>query len=124
MATLKEKFLEEMDYLRRLGKVFVRGNPALEPFLGASAKDPDVERLLEGFAFLTAKVRMKIEDDLPEITQPMLQVRDPTCLQPTPSMTIMRFTPIEGAIAESHVIPRGTVVQSRPVQGVRCQFRT
>ncbi|EOT7841460.1 type VI secretion system baseplate subunit TssF, partial [Pseudomonas aeruginosa] len=70
MATLKEKFLEEMDYLRRLGKVFVRGNPALEPFLGASAKDPDVERLLEGFAFLTAKVRMKIEDDLPEITQP------------------------------------------------------
>ncbi|MGU0809748.1 type VI secretion system baseplate subunit TssF [Pseudomonas aeruginosa] len=124
MATLKEKFLEEMDYLRRLGKVFVRGNPALEPFLGASAKDPDVERLLEGFAFLTAKVRMKIEDDLPEVTQPMLQVLDPTCLQPTPSMTIMRFTPIEGAIAESHVIPRGTVVQSRPVQGVRCQFRT
>ena len=68
MASLKEKFVEELDYLRRLGRVFSRKNPALEPFLGTSARDADVERLLEGCAFLTAKLRLKTEDDLPETT--------------------------------------------------------
>jgi len=90
MASLKEKFVEELDYLRRLGRVFARRNPALEPFLGVSAKDPGVQHLLEGFAFLTARLRLKIDDDLPEITQPLLQALDPACLQPSPSMTIMR----------------------------------
>jgi len=124
MASLKEKFVEELDYLRRLGRVFSRRNPALEPFLGTSAKDADVERLLEGCAFLTAKLRLKIEDDLPEITQPLLMARDPACLQPTPSMTIMRFRPMDGALTTAQRIPRGTLVQSRRVKGVRCQFRT
>lgn len=124
MASLKEKFVEELEYLRRLGRVFARRHPGLEAFLGASAKDAGVQRLLEGFAFLTARLRLKIDDDFPEITQPLLQDQDPTCLQPTPSMTIMRFTPIEGALTAPHRVPRATVVQSRRVQGVRCQFRT
>ncbi|EMV7335157.1 TPA: type VI secretion system baseplate subunit TssF [Pseudomonas aeruginosa] len=124
MASLREKFVEELDYLRRLGRVFARDNPALEPFLGASANDPDVERLLEGFAFLTAKLRLKIEDDFPEITQPLLQLLDPSCLRPTPCMTVMRFIPMQGAISASHVLPRGTAVQSSLIQGQRCQFRT
>lgn len=63
MASLKEKFVAELDYLRRLGRVFARRNPALEPFLGVSAKDPGVQHLLEGFAFLTARLRLKIDDD-------------------------------------------------------------
>ena len=124
MASLKEKFVEELDYLRRLGRVFSRRNPALEPFLGGSAKDPGVQHLLEGFAFLTARLRLKIDDDFPEITQPLLQALDPACLQTSPSMTIMRFTPTEGALTAPHRVSRATVVQSRRVQGVRCQFRT
>lgn len=73
MASLKEKFVEELEYLRRLGRVFARRNPGLEAFLGASAKDAGVQRLLEGFAFLTARLRLKIDDDFPEITQPLLR---------------------------------------------------
>lgn len=124
MASLKDKFVEELDYLRSLGRVFSRNNPGLEPFLGTSAKDDDVERLLEGFAFLTARLRLKVEDDFPEITQPLLLAQDPICLQPTPSMTIMRFSALDGALTAPHHLPRGTVVQSRLIQGIRCQFRT
>ena len=66
--SLKSKFRDELDYLRRLGRVFSRNNPQLARFLGEEASDPDVERLLEGFAFLTARLRLKIEDDFPELT--------------------------------------------------------
>ncbi|WP_269508520.1 type VI secretion system baseplate subunit TssF [Burkholderia sp. IMCC1007] len=124
MASLRDKFVEELQYLRRLGGIFARSNPGLERFLGDSAVDPGVERLREGFAFLTAKLRLKIEDDFPELTQPLLQALDPSCLRPTPGMTIMRFAPMEGSLSAPQHLPQGTVVQSRPVHGVRCQFRT
>ena len=72
--SLRHKFREEMDYLRRLGREFSKDNPQLARFLGEEAADPDVERLLEGFAFLTAKLRLKIEDDFPELTHTLLQL--------------------------------------------------
>ena len=121
---LRGKFREEKDYLRRLGREFARGNPQLAQFLGDEAADPDVERLLEGFAFLTAKLRLKIEDDLPELTHSLLQLLWPNYLRPLPSATIMRFDPIDRAITTRQVIPKGTRVQSRPVEDVRCEFRT
>lgn len=121
---LKGKFLEEMDYLRRLGRVFARDNPQLAQFLGEEANDPDVERLLEGFAFLTAKLRLKIEDDLPEVTHSLLQLLWPNYLRPLPSATIMRFEPAGRSITSRKVIAKGTRVLSEPVDGVRCEFRT
>ena len=121
---LRGKFREEKDYLRRLGREFARDNPQLAQFLGDEAADPDVERLLEGFAFLTAKLRLKIEDDLPELTHSLLQLLWPNYLRPLPSATIMRFDPIERAITTRQVIPKGTRVLSRPVEGIRCEFRT
>lgn len=121
---LRGKFREEIDYLRRLGREFARDNPQLSQFLGDEAADPDVERLLEGFAFLTAKLRLKIEDDLPELTHSLLQLLWPNYLRPLPSATIMRFNPVERAITTRQVIPKGTRVLSRPVDGTRCQFRT
>ena len=121
---LRGKFREEMDYLRRLGREFARDNPQLSQFLGDEAADPDVERLLEGFAFLTAKLRLKIEDDLPELTHSLLQLLWPNYLRPLPSVTIMRFDPIDRAITTRQVIPKGTQVLSRPVEGMRCEFRT
>ncbi|MEN4917681.1 type VI secretion system baseplate subunit TssF [Achromobacter spanius] len=121
---LRGKFREEMDYLRRLGREFARENPQLSQFLGDEAADPDVERLLEGFAFLTAKLRLKIEDDLPELTHSLLQLLWPNYLRPLPSVTIMRFDPIDRAITTRQVIPKGTQILSRPVEGIRCEFRT
>lgn len=121
---LKSKFREELDYLRRLGRVFSRNNPQLARFLGEEASDPDVERLLEGFAFLTARLRLKIEDDFPELTHPLLQLLWPNYLRPLPSTTIMQFAPADRSITVRQRLSRGTRVRSRSVDGVECEFRT
>ena len=121
---LKQRFAEELRYLRELGREFAEDNPQLAQFLGDQAGDPDVERLLEGFAFLTAKLGMKIDDDLPELTHPLLQMLWPNYLRPLPSATIIRFTPLPDAISQRQVIPKGTPLFAKPVDGVSCQFRT
>ncbi|VVN92476.1 type VI secretion system baseplate subunit TssF [Pseudomonas fluorescens] len=122
--SLRAFFRDEMNYLRDLGHEFAEDNPQLARFLGEEAGDPDVERLLEGFAFLTARLRMKIEDDLPELTHPLLQMLWPNYLRPIPSFTLVRFDPVKQAITEGQLIPKGTRLFSTPVDDIRCEFRT
>lgn len=121
---LRGFFRDEMSYLRDLGHEFAQDNPQLARFLGEEAGDPDVERLLEGFAFLTARLRMKIEDDLPELTHPLLQMLWPNYLRPIPSFTLVRFDPVKQAITEGQLIAKGTRLFSTPVDDIRCEFRT
>lgn len=122
--SLKDRFGEELRYLRELGADFAQDNPQLARFLGQSSSDPDVERLIEAFAFLTAKLRLKLEDDLPELTQPMLQLLWPNYLRPLPSATIIQFTPLKQALSESQRIAKGARLFSRPVDGVACEYRS
>ena len=58
-------YQSELTALRQLGRRFAERSPALAPFLGQTGRDPDVERLLEGFAFLTGRLRQKLDDELP-----------------------------------------------------------
>lgn len=122
--SLKDRFSEELRYLHELGNDFATDNPQLARLLGKGGSDPDVERLMEAFAFLTAKLRLKLEDDLPELTHPMLQLLWPNYLRPLPSATIIQFTPLKQALSQSHCIPKGSPLFSRPVDGVPCVFRT
>ncbi|EMT5437455.1 type VI secretion system baseplate subunit TssF [Stenotrophomonas maltophilia] len=121
---LHRAFRDELSHLRLQGKKFALENPQLARFLGERASDPDVERLLEGFSFLTAKLRMKIEDDFEELTHGLLQLLWPNYLRPIPSMTILKFEPSDRAIADSQTIPKGAMVGSVEVDGVACRFRT
>lgn len=122
--SLKERFSEELRYLHELGNDFAEDNPQLARLLGKGGSDPDVERLMEAFAFLTAKLRLKLEDDLPELTHPMLQLLWPNYLRPLPSATIIQFTPRKQALSQSQRIPRGSRLFSKAVDGVSCEFRT
>ncbi|MBK0060501.1 type VI secretion system baseplate subunit TssF [Pseudomonas sp. S44] len=122
--SLKERFSEELRYLHELGNDFAEDNPQLARLLGKGGSDPDVERLMEAFAFLTAKLRLKLEDDLPELTHPMLQLLWPNYLRPLPSATIIQFTPRKQALSQSQRIPRSSRLFSRAVDGVSCEFRT
>lgn len=121
---LKRRFREELSYLRESGREFAADNPQLARFLGEQSGDPDVERLLEGFAFLTAKLRLKLDDDLPELTHGLLQMLWPNYLRPLPSATIVRFDPLKQAITQRQVVPKGSRLFSIPVEGVSCEFRT
>src|SRR3954452_17165011 len=89
-------YQSELTYLRELGAEFARdyGKVADRIQLEASqCKDPHVERLLEGFAFLAGRVRRKIDDEFPEIAQALLETLYPHCLRPVPSMSIVQYLP-------------------------------
>ncbi len=119
----------ELSYLRKLGAEFAEKYPnvASHLVLGPNgSEDPHVERLIEAFSFLSARVHLKIDDDFPEITESMLNVIYPHFLRPIPAMTVVEFNvdPDQGKLTTSLQIPRDTLLYSRPVEGVQCKFRT
>ena len=61
-------YQDELRYLRDVGPEFARANPEIARFLADRGSDPDVERLLEGVAFLCGRIRQKLDDELPELT--------------------------------------------------------
>ena len=118
----------ELTYLRRLGAEFGKKYPKvaarlqLEP---GKCEDPHVERLLEGFAFLAARVQLRLDDDFSEVSEALLGVVNPNYIRPVPSMSIAQFDlDPQSKLATGFAMPRGTAIHSRPVGGVACKFRT
>jgi len=122
--SLKQLFRDELAFLYLQGNEFAKRNPNLSRFLSEKSSDPDIERLLEGFAFLSARLRQKIEDDFPELTHSLINLLWPNYLRPLPSATIIRFTPKNDSITEKQVIKKNTALQSHPVDGTQCHFKT
>lgn len=116
-------FNDELSTLRELGREFAERNPRLAPFLTAEGQDPDVERLLEGFAFLTGRLRQKLDDELPEVTHSLMALMWPHFLRPIPALSILAFTPMP-TLSEKQRIRRGVEIESRQVDATTCVFRT
>lgn len=116
-------YQSELTALRQLGRRFAERSPALAPFLGQAGRDPDVERLLEGFAFLTGRLRQKLDDELPELSHSLMQLLWPNYMQPLPAFSILQFDPLKRA-GPALRVERDTPVDSLPVDGVQCRFRT
>jgi len=114
-----------------MGAEFARDRPKIAERLllnqetGASL-DPHVERLIEGFAFLTARIRLKLDDEFPELTESLLETLYPHYLAPIPSMAIIEFDvdAERGNLPEGHTIERGSNLHTQEFDGVRCQYRT
>ena len=125
---LNRFYRDELSFLRLQGREFAEAHPQLTRFLSEQSTDPDVERLLEGFAFLTGKLREKVEDEFPELTHSLLNMLWPNYLRPVPSCTIMRFDPQLHAISERQTVERYTEIKSRPLgeasRQTQCRFRT
>lgn len=113
MALDERYFREELHYIRQLGKLLAEEKPHLARFLAEKGTDPDVERLLEGFAFLSGNLRAKIEDEFPEITHSLLNSLSPNYLRPTPSMTIIEYTPEPDKITTPVKVSRGEQIKSQ-----------
>jgi type VI secretion system protein ImpG len=116
-------YQEELQNLRELGAEFARVHPALAPLLSGPSADPDVERLLEGVAFLTGLIRRKLDDDFPEIIHSLTDLIFPHYLRPIPATTVVAFRP-KPNLQETLRIPAGTALASVPVDGTECRFRT
>ncbi len=119
----------ELTFLRQLGAEFAEKYPKvanrllLEP---DRCEDPHVERLLEGFALLAARVHLRIDDDFPEISESLLSILYPHFIRPIPSMTVAEFhlDPKEGKMTTGLKVEAGSMLYSRPVGGIPCKFQT
>jgi type VI secretion system protein ImpG len=126
---LLDYYNRELAFLRQTGAEFARRYPKvagrllLEP---TKCEDPHVERLLEGFAFLAARVHLKIDDDFPEISEALLDIVFPQYTRPIPSMSLvqLQLDPEQGKLPGGFHLPRGSVLLSRPVAGAPCKFQT
>lgn len=116
-------YQSELTALRQLGRRFSERSPALAPFLAQPGRDPDVERLLEGFAFLTGRLRQKLDDELPELTHSLMHLLWPNYMRPLPAFSILQFDPLPNS-GPALLVPRDTPVESKPIDDVRCSFRT
>jgi len=117
-------YQQELAFLREMGREFAVAHPSVAYMLEAKGADPDVERLLEGIAFLTGRVRQKLDDEIPELFQSMMSLLWPHYLRPVPSTGILQFQPMVEQLSGVVSVPRGTEVESVPVDGTACRFRT
>ncbi len=121
----------ELAYVREMGDEFARQSPTVAGRLGLGSvevADPYVERLLEGFALLTARVQLKMEAEFPTFTQSLLQMVYPHYLAPTPSMAVVQFAPEQTlrGMPQGAVLPAGTELRSLlgTEDQTNCEFRT
>lgn len=121
----------ELLHLHEMGAEFAAQFPKIAGRLGMEGidvADPYVERLLEGSAFLAARVQLKLEEEFPRFAQRMMQIVLPQAISPTPSMLVARVAPdlANPNLARGFTVPRGTALIANPREGfdTACEFRT
>ncbi len=128
---LLRRYEAELRYIREMGGDFAREYPKIAGRLGLDAlecADPYVERLLEGFAFLAARVQLKLDARFPDFTRHLLELVYPHLTTPLPSMAVVALEPdlASGALETGYTLPAGTALKGLLAKGERtaCEFRT
>ncbi len=128
---LLEYYNRELQFMRETGAEFARAYPRVAARLGLDeleCADPYVERLLEGFAFLAARVQLKLDARHPQFTQQLMELVYPGLLAPIPAAAVVEITPDleEGSLKEGVLIARGSSLKTPLGKGERtsCEFRT
>ena len=122
-------YLDEMDKLSVEGSNFARAHRQVAAnldFRGAQTADPQMARLIESFAFLTARLQQKFDEEFPQIPTALLAELYPQLVAPIPSGAIVHFdvSPEQDRSAEGVVVPRGTSLFALTSEGAECRFRT
>src|SRR3712207_3311685 len=115
---LLDYYNAELLHVRETAAEFAKEFPKIAGRLGLEGMecaDPYVERLLEGFAFLAARVQLKIDSEFPAFTQHLMEMAFPDFLAPVPSMAMVRFEPNlqEAGLAQGIEVPRGSALRAR-----------
>ena len=133
MANLREDLLNyyerELTYIRQRGAEWAQKYPKLAGRLlleSDRCEDPHVERLIEAFALLAARVHLKLDDDFPEISTALVETLYPHYIRPIPSMSVVEFEldPEQGKLSTGLTIPRESVLNSNRLNNTVCRFRT
>jgi type VI secretion system protein ImpG len=119
----------ELGFLRRYSREFAERYPKIAGRLlmsGEVCEDPHVERMIEAFALLNARIAKRLDDDYPEFTEALFEVLYPHYLRPFPACSIVRmdFAAAAAQLTSASSVPRGTLLNTRKVRGAACTFRT
>lgn len=124
-------YLAELSYLRQMGSAFADQYPKVANRLELGpdeSPDPHVERLLEAFAFLTARIQRNLDEQFPEVTTALLELLYPQYLAPVPAMTVVRMVtdPKQGKLTTGYDVPAHTPLYAEAVGsgGLTARFRT
>ena len=123
---LLQLYEKELAFLRQSGAEFASSHPKIAGRLrisGDVVEDPHVSRLLEGVAYLNARIQKKLEDDFPSYSDALLTNLYPHYLRPIPSMAITQFQP-ESDLDAVMSIPKASLIESESFHGKSCQFQT
>lgn len=128
---LLKYYNRELQHVREVGAEFASEFPKIAGRLGLDTfecSDPYVERLFEGFAFMAARVQLKVDSEFPNFTQHLLEIIYPHYVSATPSMTVVEFKPdlSEEGLAAGLSIPKGASLRSLVAKGEQtaCEYRT
>lgn len=126
---LLEYFHRELKFLQSQGPQFANEYPDIGPLLTAPSRDtadPHVERLIQAFAWLNARVHLHIDRDLREIAEYLFSVVFPHAQRPFPACAVVQLAPRipEQLPPEGTTVPRGTLLESDQVRGMQCRFQT
>ena len=126
---LLQFYRDELTYLRTMGSEFAGKHQKLADRLELSPQectDPHVERLIQSFAFLTARLQLRLQEEFPEITTALLGTLYPQLINPVPAMAIARFDvdPDQGKMTTGHFIPPLVSLFHDTPQKLTCRFRT
>ena len=122
-------YQRELAFIRTMGAQFAEKNPKIASRLrlrAEGAHDPHVERMIEAFAYLNARIRHKLDDDFPELTHAMLDVLYPHYLAPVPSMAIaqLELHQSQAQATSGYEVPSDASLETDTIQGQPCRFRT
>lgn len=126
---IRRYFEQELRFLHESGKTFAEAHPEVARYLNVdslSDRDPYVERLFEGFAFLSGRVHERLDDALPEYTESLIGLLYPHFLKPVPALCLVELKPKPGLVQETTVLERGVELRSVPVgeEAAVCRFTT
>ena len=119
----------ELTFIRQMAAEFAAKYPEKASRLQLPSQpcaDPHVERLIEAFALLAGRIRHKVDDEFPEISESLLEILYPHYLRPIPAMSIAQIEvdPEQGQLTTGYPVEKGVILYSAPVGAIRCQFRT
>lgn len=132
-SRLDQYYASELQYLADAGREFAKLHPQEAALLNpdnVQARDPHVERLFQNFAFLTGRIRAKLDDELPELSQSLLALLSPHYSRPIPSLATVQLMPDFTQLTASDRVEAGRSVKSRPLDvsksapPLTCSFRT
>jgi len=116
---------KELAYIRQMGAEFADEHPKIAGRLGINAEtieDPHVSRLIEGVAYLNARIQHKLNDDFPELSDALLEILFPHYQRPIPSMSIVQFVADKEKLEATNYLEKNTLLETEQFGGETCRF--